>query len=204
MQVGAGEVLDYVKRFGFDTSEFPRNTQLAIGGGTMGVTPTADGPRLRDVRQRRLSGRSEHPQRSQKHGRRSRSTRPTIRSSAKTARQPAPTPTTNEAAPRRRPRRSPSDAPDSRAARHRRRQRFHHEFDAAGRDQARHRDSREAASIATTSPAKPDTTNEADTWFNGYQKNLVAQRCGSDSATIDRSATTNTGRTRRYRSGWTS
>jgi penicillin-binding protein 1A len=39
LQVGAGDVIDYVKRFGFDTSEFPRNTQLAIGGGTMGITP---------------------------------------------------------------------------------------------------------------------------------------------------------------------
>ena len=39
LQVGAGDVLDYVKRFGFDTTDFPRNTQLAIGGGTMGVTP---------------------------------------------------------------------------------------------------------------------------------------------------------------------
>ncbi|MDA1073567.1 MAG: PBP1A family penicillin-binding protein [Proteobacteria bacterium] len=37
--VGAGNVLDYVSRFGFDTSTFPRNTQLAIGGGTMAVTP---------------------------------------------------------------------------------------------------------------------------------------------------------------------
>lgn len=39
LAVGAGPVLDYVKRFGFDTTDFPRNTQLAIGGGTMGVTP---------------------------------------------------------------------------------------------------------------------------------------------------------------------
>jgi penicillin-binding protein 1A len=39
LAVGAGEVIDYVGRFGFDTSEFPRNTQLAIGGGTIGVTP---------------------------------------------------------------------------------------------------------------------------------------------------------------------
>ena len=39
MAVGAGPVIDYVKRFGFDTTDFPRNTQLAIGGGTMGVTP---------------------------------------------------------------------------------------------------------------------------------------------------------------------
>lgn len=39
LQVGAGNVIDYVKRFGFDTTDFPRNTQLAIGGGTMGITP---------------------------------------------------------------------------------------------------------------------------------------------------------------------
>ena len=39
LAVGAGPVLDYVKRFGFDTAEFPRNTQLALGGGTIGVTP---------------------------------------------------------------------------------------------------------------------------------------------------------------------
>ena len=34
-----GPTLDYVRRFGFDTGTFPRNTQLAIGGGTMAVTP---------------------------------------------------------------------------------------------------------------------------------------------------------------------
>ncbi|MEZ5561002.1 MAG: transglycosylase domain-containing protein [Pseudomonadales bacterium] len=39
LDVGAGEVLDYVGGLGFDTSSFPRNTQLAIGGGTMAVTP---------------------------------------------------------------------------------------------------------------------------------------------------------------------
>ncbi len=39
LKVGAGRVMDYVGRFGFDTSAFPRNTQLAIGGGTMAVTP---------------------------------------------------------------------------------------------------------------------------------------------------------------------
>ena len=37
LEVGAGRVLRYVNRFGFDTSTFPRNTQLGIGGGTMGV-----------------------------------------------------------------------------------------------------------------------------------------------------------------------
>ncbi|MCZ6854974.1 MAG: penicillin-binding transpeptidase domain-containing protein, partial [Gammaproteobacteria bacterium] len=39
IEVGAGDVLDYVRRFGFDTATFPRNTQLAIGGGTMAITP---------------------------------------------------------------------------------------------------------------------------------------------------------------------
>lgn len=39
LEVGAGNVLDYVGNFGFDTRSFPRNTQLAIGGGTMTVTP---------------------------------------------------------------------------------------------------------------------------------------------------------------------
>ena len=39
LEVGTGRALDYVARFGFDTSAFPHNTQLAIGGGTMAVTP---------------------------------------------------------------------------------------------------------------------------------------------------------------------
>jgi len=39
LEVGAGEVLDFSRRFGFDTDNFPRNTQLAVGGGTMAVTP---------------------------------------------------------------------------------------------------------------------------------------------------------------------
>jgi len=39
LDVGAGEILDFVPRFGFETTTFPRNTQLAIGGGTMAVTP---------------------------------------------------------------------------------------------------------------------------------------------------------------------
>ena len=41
LKVGAGRALEYVSRFGFDTESFPRNTQLAIGGGTMAVTPLA-------------------------------------------------------------------------------------------------------------------------------------------------------------------
>ena len=39
MEIGAGPVLDYVSNFGFSTKSFPRNSQLAIGGGTMAVTP---------------------------------------------------------------------------------------------------------------------------------------------------------------------
>ncbi|MDE0452635.1 MAG: PBP1A family penicillin-binding protein [Gammaproteobacteria bacterium] len=39
LEIGVSETLDHVKRFGFDTSTFPRNSQLAIGGGTMAVTP---------------------------------------------------------------------------------------------------------------------------------------------------------------------
>ena len=39
LEVGASNVLDYSRRFGFDATAFPRNTQLAVGGGTMAVTP---------------------------------------------------------------------------------------------------------------------------------------------------------------------
>ena len=39
LEIGAGAVLDYVPNFGFSTNTFPRNTQLAIGGGTMAITP---------------------------------------------------------------------------------------------------------------------------------------------------------------------
>lgn len=39
LEIGAGKVLDYVPNFGFSTKTFPRNTQLAIGGGTMAITP---------------------------------------------------------------------------------------------------------------------------------------------------------------------
>ena len=40
-RVGVNQVLAHAARFGFDTSSFPANTQLAIGGGTMSVTPLA-------------------------------------------------------------------------------------------------------------------------------------------------------------------
>ena len=38
-KIEAGNVIEHAKRFGFDTRTFPRNTQLAIGGGTMALTP---------------------------------------------------------------------------------------------------------------------------------------------------------------------
>jgi len=39
LDVTAGRALRHVAKFGFNTSDFPRNTQLGVGGGTMGVTP---------------------------------------------------------------------------------------------------------------------------------------------------------------------
>ena len=39
LQVGYRPIIDHARRFGFDTSAMPRNTQLAIGGGTMTFTP---------------------------------------------------------------------------------------------------------------------------------------------------------------------
>ena len=39
LEVGVDGVLQHARRFGFDTAGFPRDTQLAIGGGTMAVTP---------------------------------------------------------------------------------------------------------------------------------------------------------------------
>ena len=39
LDIGAEAIIDHVKPFGFNTGTFPRNTQLAIGGGTMEVTP---------------------------------------------------------------------------------------------------------------------------------------------------------------------
>lgn len=39
LQYGPDNALNYVKRFGFDTSNFPDNVQLALGGGTIAVSP---------------------------------------------------------------------------------------------------------------------------------------------------------------------
>lgn len=39
LDFGPDNAIEYVKRFGFDTSGFPRNVQLAFGGGTIALTP---------------------------------------------------------------------------------------------------------------------------------------------------------------------
>ena len=39
LDFGPQNAIDYVKRFGFDTSDFPVNVQLAFGGGTIALTP---------------------------------------------------------------------------------------------------------------------------------------------------------------------
>ena len=39
LDITAPAILNHAQAFGFDASTFPRNTQLAIGGGTMAVTP---------------------------------------------------------------------------------------------------------------------------------------------------------------------
>jgi penicillin-binding protein 1A len=39
LKIGAGAIIEHAAKFGLPTATFPRNTQLAIGGGTMAVTP---------------------------------------------------------------------------------------------------------------------------------------------------------------------
>jgi penicillin-binding protein 1A len=39
LDYGTENAINYVKRFGFDTSNFPRDVQLAFGGGTISLTP---------------------------------------------------------------------------------------------------------------------------------------------------------------------
>ncbi|MFN3237338.1 MAG: penicillin-binding protein 1A [Pseudomonadales bacterium] len=39
LDYGPENAIEYVKRFGFDTEDFPRNVQLAFGGGTIALTP---------------------------------------------------------------------------------------------------------------------------------------------------------------------
>ena len=39
LKIGAEAIMEHAAKFGLPTATFPRNTQLAIGGGTMAVTP---------------------------------------------------------------------------------------------------------------------------------------------------------------------
>ena len=39
LDYGIDNAINYVSRFGFDTSKFPRDVQLALGGGTIALTP---------------------------------------------------------------------------------------------------------------------------------------------------------------------
>jgi len=39
LEYGAENAIQYVQRFGFDTETFPKNVQLALGGGTIALTP---------------------------------------------------------------------------------------------------------------------------------------------------------------------
>ncbi|MEM1433884.1 MAG: PBP1A family penicillin-binding protein [Pseudomonadota bacterium] len=39
LDIGAGNVIRHAERFGFPIETFPRDTQLALGGGTMAITP---------------------------------------------------------------------------------------------------------------------------------------------------------------------
>ncbi len=39
LDYGPANAINYVKRFGFDTSNFPKDVQLAFGGGTIALTP---------------------------------------------------------------------------------------------------------------------------------------------------------------------
>lgn len=39
LDYGPDNAIDFVSRFGFDTSDFPRDVQLAFGGGTIALTP---------------------------------------------------------------------------------------------------------------------------------------------------------------------
>ena len=39
LDIGVDHTLRYAERLGFNTTAFPRNLQLAIGGGTMALTP---------------------------------------------------------------------------------------------------------------------------------------------------------------------
>ena len=169
MAVGAGPVVDYVKRFGFDTTDFPRNTQLAIGGGTMGVTPIqmvrayatfANGGYLvepnilKEVRN--LTGETIYKARY-----------PEVCAECP---QPVATPGADQpppdvAADTSGPIPAPRVLDEGNAF----------IMNSMLQDVIRRGTAIRAKSLNRNDLAgKTGTTNEADTWFNGYQKNLVA------------------------------
>ncbi len=170
LAVGAGPAVDYVKRFGFDTTNFPRNTQLAIGGGTMGVTPVqmvrayatfANGGYLVDPNilkeVRNMTGETIYKPRY-----------PVVCSDC-----PAPPPVENITDQSSPATVAESDAPipaprvlDEGNA---------FIMNSMLQDVIRRGTAIRAKSLNRNDLAgKTGTTNEADTWFNGYQKNLVA------------------------------
>ena len=166
LAVGAGQVLDYVKRFGFDTADFPRNTQLAIGGGTIGVTPIqmarayatfANGGYLIDpnilTEVKNIAGQSIYKPHY-----------PVVCPEC-----PAATPLEGVDA-------APAVAPDAVIPAPRvidERNAFI--MNSMLQDVIKRGTAIRARSLERNDLAgKTGTTNEADTWFNGYQKNLVA------------------------------
>lgn len=156
-RVGATAIIDHASHFGFDTSIMPRNTQLAIGGGTMALAPIdmaagyaafANGgfriePHIIE-RVERLDGRvvlqPRHPH----------------------ACDPCPAPEAGASAPEPTPR-----AISERNA---------FIMDSMLRDVIRRGTGRRARALGRTDIAgKTGTTDLArDTWFNGYHPNLVA------------------------------
>ncbi len=169
MAVGAGPVLDYVKRFGFDTTDFPRNTQLAIGGGTMGVTPIqmvrayatfANGGYLVDPNilkeVRNLAGETIYKARYPE----------VCAECPQPATPPAEDqPTQDVAANSSGPIPAPRVLDEGNAF----------IMNSMLQDVIRRGTAIRAKSLNRNDLAgKTGTTNEADTWFNGYQKNLVA------------------------------
>jgi penicillin-binding protein 1A len=171
LTVGAGNVIDYVKRFGFDTTDFPHNTQLAIGGGTIGVTPIemarayatfANGGYLVDpnilVEVRTMSGETIY-----------KPTYPVVcpdcpaATDAEVAKPQTVSVTTNGTT------EAPIPAPrvlDERNA---------FIMNTMLQDVIRRGTAVRALTLNRNDLAgKTGTTNEADTWFNGYQENLVA------------------------------
>ena len=156
-RIGAKSIIDHASQFGFDTSTMPRNTQLAIGGGTITLAPIdmaagyaafANGgfriePHIIKRVERLDGGVVLEPRHAQ-------------------ACDPCPAPETGVPAPEPAPR-----AISERNA---------FIMDSMLRDVIRRGTGRRARALDRTDIAgKTGTTDLArDTWFNGYHPNLVA------------------------------